>query len=417
MDFFKKFQFPRPSSINFPEVQNQLDIKMEFSCSSPGDDFSVGQSICALKSGNILISKIRRDEKSLEIKSTLEIYSIPHLKLIEEYEFESTVKGVMYQVVYATQLNNGNIISICDRLYEFDGEKISKGYIRTSEMLKGIYYKTINISFKDPFDIFNKKAITKQSSSFQAESIIHIDDEKLLFTMHLNHMVYLLDINNLNGNINYLYELEKKRMIGSFSSCLDIIFQSQYYPSNLYICANDANVDAPVESNLLIFDIKQFCIPNKDKNALATINVSKSENVYGYCEYDKKYLLLDTIHKGIYIIDIESKSKVAVCEPKIKEQKSSLIKSLEFINKVTPSKKTMTFSRFEDIKKGNLYRKMKKLDDGHVITCYYAFNLIDIKNENIVKKAVETSAKVDYVGKYAVSLYFNSEIVVCQIYE
>jgi hypothetical protein len=40
--------------------------------------------------------------------------------------------------------------------------------------------------------------------------------------------------------------------------------------------------------------------------------ISESEIVYGCCEYDKKYILFDTLNKGIYIFEIETKTKVAV---------------------------------------------------------------------------------------------------------
>lgn len=42
------------------------------------------------------------------------------------------------------------------------------------------------------------------------------------------------------------------------------------------------------------------------------IQVSGSQNIFALCEYDKKFLLLDTIGNGIYIIDTELKQKVAV---------------------------------------------------------------------------------------------------------
>ena len=59
--------------------------------------------------------------------------------------------------------------------------------------------------------------------------------------------------------------------------------------------------------------MNKFCDRgNSPKIPSYTIEISKSQNVFSICEYDKKFLLLDTINNGIYIVDMESKQKVAV---------------------------------------------------------------------------------------------------------
>ena len=66
------------------------------------------------------------------------------------------------------------------------------------------------------------------------------------------------------------------------------------------------------ESIFAIYDNDHFFkIGNNKRKPLYTIKVSESTNVYGLCEYDKKFLLLDIIIRGVCIIDIESRQKVA----------------------------------------------------------------------------------------------------------
>ena len=102
-------KLPRPKDINFPKVENPIEYNIsKVSEGQAGKKGSVAFSLCALKSGNILISYVTRDEKNLEMKSFLSIYSVPKLKLVEKYEFESEVNDIIYAVAYAIQLKNGN---------------------------------------------------------------------------------------------------------------------------------------------------------------------------------------------------------------------------------------------------------------------------------------------------------------------
>ena len=91
------------------------------------------------------------------IKCCLVIYSVPKLKLIEEYVFDNELDGTVYLLDSAIQLKNGNIFSICDRLYIFDGESISKGPKITSDTINNSQCETNTIKFKDPDDIFKKR--------------------------------------------------------------------------------------------------------------------------------------------------------------------------------------------------------------------------------------------------------------------
>ena len=93
------------------------------------------------------------------IKCCLVIYSVPKLKLIEEYVFDNELDGTVYLLDSAIQLKNGNIFSICDRLYIFDGESISKGPKITSDTINNSQCETNTIKFKDPDDIFKKKKL------------------------------------------------------------------------------------------------------------------------------------------------------------------------------------------------------------------------------------------------------------------
>ena len=149
-------KFPRPDSVNFPAVQNKLDFNFE-ECqeidASRGKQQKIGTSIFSLKSGNILVSYIWRDDQESMIKSCLAIYSVPKLKLVEEYVFDSELDGTIYLIDSPIQLKNGNIFAICDRLYIFDGESISKGPKITSDTINNTQCETCTINFKDPDDI------------------------------------------------------------------------------------------------------------------------------------------------------------------------------------------------------------------------------------------------------------------------
>ena len=380
-------KFPRPKDINFPEIQNKMEFNYEKMAERRGREKMFGHSICPLKSGNILISYMWKDEITSELKVCLGIYSIPKLKLIQEYIFHNENDNEVYDVDNAIQLINGNIFTICDKLYIFDGESISKGPKTTSEEINyDACYRDI-LSYKDPLDILQKKTITKTYMRFLCDFMIEIVEGN---TYEENMQIYLLDINNLKTKGQKIFEYKN-----DYIYHLDIIHLSEYYPENLYIIANSVG-----KSILFIFNKEEFC--KKNKTPLSTIMVSESQNVFALCEYDKKYLLLDTIQKGIYIIDMESKQKVAVSE--LKEFVQGKYYSLD--NKIQISRE----NRFN-----NLYRNMIKLKDGRVITLDYQFYLTDVR-EQIREPTAKGSAKFVYIDNYMICMGYNSWLIVYKFF-
>ena len=91
-------KFPRPKDINFPEIQNKMEFNYEKMAERRGREKMFGHSICPLKSGNILISYMWKDEITSELKVCLGIYSIPKLKLIQEYIFHNENDNEVYDV-------------------------------------------------------------------------------------------------------------------------------------------------------------------------------------------------------------------------------------------------------------------------------------------------------------------------------
>ena len=198
-------KFPKPKDINFPAVENRIEHKFE-KCSEEdgarGKNDPLASSICELKSGNILISYFCIDEKNLIMKSFLSIFSVPDLKLIEKYEFETKVNEIIYTVAYAFQLKNGNIFSICDKFYFFDGESISQRPKTTSEEVNSISCHKIDAVFIDPNDIFKKKQIRKPSRIYLCDFMMEPKKGIILYTSDLyksNLEINLLDISNLEN--------------------------------------------------------------------------------------------------------------------------------------------------------------------------------------------------------------------------
>ena len=407
-------KFPRPKDINFPIVENPIEYKFE-KCSEEqgarGKKNSISLSICELKSGNILISYFLRDEKNLEMKSFLSIHNVPDLKLLEKYEFESEINDIIYTVVNAIQLKNGNIFSICDKFYFFEGESIANGPKTTSEEVDSISCKKIDAVFDDPLDIFQKKTISKDARRYLCDFMIEPKEGIILYTCGLygdNCEISLLDISNLEnletkGKKVYSYSDLSKQVSYSF----DIICLSEYYPEYLYVIANCEETGIhPAYSRLLIFNSDDFCNKNSSpKKPVNTIEVSGSQNVFALLEYNKTYLLLDTINNGIYIINIETKQKAAVCELKIIMDHG--MTGIEGI--------LMNYSlnkRNEKVKKDifrTLYRKMIKLKDGQVLTVdNSSFFVADINAQKKVipspKNDLYATAKFVISGNYVIVL-------------
>ena len=83
-------KFPRPNDINFPGVENKIQYHFR-EVSKIDSPEKVLLSLCTLQSGNVLISYIYRNDKKLEFKSGISIYSVPKLKLVEKYIFDNEI--------------------------------------------------------------------------------------------------------------------------------------------------------------------------------------------------------------------------------------------------------------------------------------------------------------------------------------
>ena len=424
-------KFPRPTDINFPNVQNRIDYRFQEISridGTKGKEIKVGLSICALKSGNILISYIYKDNVKLEVKSCLAIYSVPNLKLVQKYVFNSEKEDLTFIIDSAIQLINGNIFAICDKLYIFDGESIANGPKTTSgEIDDGSCYQD-SIVFPDPNDRFQIRTIKKSARVFSCDYMYEVKEGIILFTYHRNrYIINLLDIGNLETKEEKVFSYRKS---GREVFEMSIIKKSEYHPDNLYVVANNtisrdlSDVIKKTEiSALLVFNLDEFCDKNKKpKNPLFTISVSKSENVYGMCEYNEKYLLLDTINKGIYIIDIESKQKVGVSATKF--YFGNLNKLENFLAKGNDKKVDLILeNRYEPI-----YRDMLKLKDGQVLVVHVknktgmsigytsSFCIADIV-ERTKKYMIGCLGRFVLSGNYIISFEPTARLIAYQLYD
>ena len=170
------------------------------------------------------------------------------------------------------------------------------------------------------------------------------------------------------------------------------MFISEYYPDYIYIIKNFSdNYQKKACSELSVYNVNDLC--NSKVNSIFKIGISNSENTYAYCEYNKKYLLFDTLAKGIYIFDIEARSKVAVCNVKIE-----------------------TRGIFSYSERG--YKNMIKLEDGQIVRIDdNVINIIDIREETITKGCYEAVRDFVVIDKYIVFLRSNSYIFVEQLYD
>ena len=105
------------------------------------------------------------------------------------------------------------------------------------------------------------------------------------------------------------------------------------------------------------------------------------------CEYNEKYLLLETINKGIYIIDIESKQNVGVSTTKF--YFGNLNKIENFLASLNNKKVDLIVeNRYEPI-----YRDMLKLKDGQVL-------VVNVSNKTGMIVGYESSFCIaDIVGQ------------------
>jgi hypothetical protein len=246
--------------------------------------------------------------------------------------------------------------------------------------------------------------------------IIEAKENKLLYTFEDddNKSIRFFDISNLSEEPNQevIFTYSKKGIYSMVNYHFDIIKVSEYYPENLYVIGNMQEPSGMSMANhsslLFIFNLDDFCdVAKKDKKPESIINISKSQIIVALCEYDKKYLLLDTFNNGIYIIDIEAKAKVAVATD---------IKILE--NNILLSNKKETFTeknygsseRFD----GLLYRNIIKLKDGQILLNYYWAEIMDI-SEQITKRVARGSQYFVFLGNYMILIQYNTALIAYQI--
>jgi hypothetical protein len=415
------YKTPRPKNINFPEVTKKIDYKFEIVSSVDGKDQRYVRSILGLKSGNILIAYLEINQILDEIKNCLEIVNVPKLKKVEEFKFNSIIDDVVYGIDSALQLKNGNIFTICDRFYFFDGENISKGPKTKSEEINNIYFlKNFNKEFKYVDRNFNyeKSLIKRDFKCMPCDFIIEAKENKLLYTFEDdgNKSIRFFDISNLSEEPNQevIFTYSKKGIYSMVNYHFDIIKVSEYYPENLYVIGNmkePSGMSMDNHSSLLfIFNLDDFCdVAKKDKKPESIINISKSQIIVALCEYDKKYLLLDTFNNGIYIIDIEAKAKVAVATD---------IKILE--NNILLSNKKETFTEKEygssERFDGLLYRNIIKLKDGQILLNYYWAEIMDI-SEQRTKRVARVSQYFVFLGNYMIICEYNTALIAYQIFD
>ena len=415
------YKTPRPKNINFPEVTKKIDYKFEIVSSVDGKDQRYVRSILGLKSGNILIAYLEINQILDEIKNCLEIVNVPKLKKVEEFKFNSIIDDVVYGIDSALQLKNGNIFTICDRFYFFDGENISKGPKTKSEEINNIYFlKNFNKEFKYVDRNFNyeKSLIKRDFKCMPCDFIIEAKENKLLYTFEDdgNKSIRFFDISNLSEEPNQevIFTYSKKGIYSMVNYHFDIIKVSEYYPENLYVIGNMQEPSGMSMANhsslLFIFNLDDFCdVAKKDKKPESIINISKSQIIVALCEYDKKYLLLDTFNNGIYIIDIEAKAKVAVATD---------IKILE--NNILLSNKKETFTEKEygssERFDGLLYRNIIKLKDGQILLNYYWAEIMDI-SEQRTKRVARGSQYFVFLGNYMIICEYNTALIAYQIFD
>ena len=180
----KKYMTPRPEDINFPEITKNSDIKIKVKSSQNQKKFDknrwIAKCICLLKSGNILVGLYKFDKDTYKLKCSLHIYSYPDLILKEKYIFPNESSG-LYNTSVVLQLKNGKVFVIRDKLYEFIGDSIQKGPIRTSEKLDS-YMKTQNYILPDPYNQYKK--IQKEVRYFNGTDIF----KPLMAKFYLNYI-------------------------------------------------------------------------------------------------------------------------------------------------------------------------------------------------------------------------------------
>ena len=401
----KNTKFPKPNEINFPAV-NQKKWKVSFpykiEYSNEIEIKKIAMNLCLLKSGNILITYIERDEIDFTVRSYLSIFNVPDLKEVENYEYQYEVNKNIYMLTYSNQSKDGNIFSIGDKIYIFDGESISKGPSKNSEKINDINFHNQLFQFFESSDKEQRNPIKKNGKIFLGNFFLEVKECIYLYTdasFSYNREIFLVDISNSKIERKKIFSYDKETKYGSSYYQFNILTLSEYYPENLYICAYLNLKEEKYESVLLCFNLEEFINTTKSsKEPLFSIPVNNSEIIIGFCEYDKKYLLLECYKNGIYIIDIELKQIVSVSVPKC---------FLSDINKY--------YNIYKDRKRneGFIYSKIIKLKDGQVFINGDIINIREQKSIKIMREYKFRSFVVS--GDYIIYFFKDSSIYVFQI--
>ena len=258
---------------------------------------------------------------------------------------------------------------------------------------------------------FDKSLIKRDFKCMPCDFIIEAKENKLLYTFEddRNESIRFFDISNLSEEPKQkvIFTYSKKGEYNMINYHFDIIKVSEYYPENLYVIGN---MQEPYghSSLLFIFNLDDFCDDaKKDKKPESIINISNSQIIFALCEYDKKYLILDTYNNGIYIIDIEAKAKVAVATD-IKFWANN--KLISYTKEKFTEKRYGSLERFD----GLLYRNIIKLKDGQILLSHYYINIMDI-SEQIIKESAKGSQYFVFLGNYMILIQYNTALIAYQI--
>ena len=414
--------FPRVDTIDFPKTEQGKEYDLTHYKDKEVNPIHVevnsvphGSSIYLLKSGNILISYCMQTETGA--KSFLAIYSLPELKEIQLYEFKET--EVLYKVEYALQLKNGNILAIYDKFYEFDGENIKEGPKNISSNLDNTYFSRIQGQFSHP--IIPDKIVTKYIYGFDIHYLFEEKEGLLLYTrLKKSYEIYSINLENFEDiKIKDLYSTYKEEQEFSRGN-VDIALHSEYYPENIYLVIN-VGISKPSSSYLRIFNYEDFISGkcNKKNDVTTKLLISKSSNVFALCEYDKQYLLLDTITNNIYIFDMINRQKVALCVPTkegVLPRGAPKNKFMQILERTGDSPIEIKVDR--DTRFMYTYRKIYKLKDGKIL-------IHGKRNLKIVDVAMQKSyegnnlCSCQYVvnEKYIASILMDGTVYVIKIYK
>ena len=175
-------KLPRPTEINFPEVKEKNWKITIPSAKEVNDDRKQALNICILKSGNILLAYLFADRERMKIRSFLSIYDFPDLKLVEKYEYDGETDETYYLINFAWQTKDGNIFTIGDKLYFFDGESISKGPVKSSEKINDAHFHYEKIPFRDPNSEYKERIINKNHKYFICRSLLEVKEGIYLYS-------------------------------------------------------------------------------------------------------------------------------------------------------------------------------------------------------------------------------------------